>query len=50
MTMLRVWGGGIYETDYFYELADQYGLLIWHDLMFACSMYPAEKSFLKFAN
>ncbi|XP_058824424.1 beta-mannosidase-like isoform X2 [Topomyia yanbarensis] len=46
MNMLRVWGGGLYESDYFYELADELGILIWHDLMFACSMYPANDEFL----
>ena len=38
--MLRIWGGGLYERDIFYELCDQKGILIWHDLMFACSTYP----------
>jgi beta-mannosidase len=38
--MLRIWGGGIYETDAFYAACDQYGILIWHDFMFACSTYP----------
>jgi beta-mannosidase len=33
--------GGIYESDDFYELADEYGILLWHDFMFACSMYQA---------
>ncbi len=42
MNMLRIWGGGIYESDYFYELCDQNGILIWQDFMFACSMYPAD--------
>lgn len=47
MNMLRVWGGGLYESDHFYRLADELGLLIWHDLMFACSMYPSEPDFLR---
>ncbi len=38
--MLRVWGGGFYERDIFYELCDQKGILLWHDFMFACSTYP----------
>ena len=45
--MLRVWGGGYYEDDYFYDLADEYGILIWQDFMFACSLYPADETFLK---
>ncbi|XP_058443267.1 beta-mannosidase-like [Malaya genurostris] len=46
MNMLRVWGGGVYESDFFYQLADELGILIWHDLMFACAMYPANDEFL----
>ncbi|XP_055949322.1 beta-mannosidase-like [Argiope bruennichi] len=46
MNMLRVWGGGIYETDEFYETADRLGLLIWQDLMFACALYPTYQDFL----
>lgn len=47
MNMLRIWGGGIYEEDVFYELCDRYGILVWQDFMFACSLYPAEGELLE---
>lgn len=46
MNMLRVWGGGIYESDEFYELCDEMGIMVWQDFMFACSMYPGNQEFL----
>lgn len=47
MNMLRVWGGGVYEDDQFYELCDKNGILVWQDFMFAGSMYPGDSAFLK---
>ncbi len=47
MTMLRVWGGGVYESDIFYTLCDQLGIFVWQDFMFACGIYPAHPAFLE---
>ena len=47
MNMLRIWGGGTYEDDVFYDLCDEYGILIWQDFMFACSTYPMNPEMLE---
>lgn len=47
MNMIRVWAGGIYEQDVFYELCDRLGLMVWQDFMYACGEYPQQSWFLK---
>lgn len=47
MNMLRVWGGGIYESDDFYELCDSLDIMVWQDFMFAGGMYPGDAAFFK---
>ncbi|MDR2931228.1 MAG: glycoside hydrolase family 2 protein [Propionibacteriaceae bacterium] len=43
--LIRVWGGGIFEKDEFYQLCDELGLLVWQDCLFACAAYPESEEF-----
>ncbi|MGV8936905.1 MAG: beta-mannosidase [Allorhizobium sp.] len=46
MNMIRIWGGGFYEHDWFYDECDRLGLMVWQDFMFACNLYPCSEDFL----
>ncbi|MGY8923304.1 MAG: glycoside hydrolase family 2 protein, partial [Flavobacteriales bacterium] len=45
--MIRMWGGNVYEQDEFYDLCDMHGIMVWHDFMMGCTMYPQDDEFFK---
>jgi beta-mannosidase len=45
-SQIRVWGGGLVESDIFYEICDREGILVWQDFLFACGDYPASPDFI----
>lgn len=46
MNMIRVWGGGLYESEDFYEICDSLGIMVWQDMAFACGMFPSDSAYL----
>ena len=47
MNLIRVWGGGVYESDLFYKYADENGIVLWQDFIFGCTSYPSDPTFMK---
>ncbi|MEJ2249964.1 MAG: glycoside hydrolase family 2 protein [Candidatus Lokiarchaeota archaeon] len=50
MNMIRVWGGGVYESDAFYNICDKIGILVWQDFIFACGIYPIHNDYMQNLN